>query len=238
MEKQANYLAQVFENQSKTETAAKIDRFEPILIKAGIGKADLLALVVYVGDEEELESAISESAKTAKYEYSIGRRVDRQVSLEDLVLEVAPHHINWKQKREQGDLIETAEHEQGHSYMAKLLGWKVEEISVVRHGPVLGYTRTVPPNKPQDTTTFEMIVICFGGKAAEKICGISDHRGCGSDMGKARHLANILSWQSEGRVSADTYLNIAEAMALSGVSSNIQNIRKDAGILADKKVAA
>lgn len=83
-------------------------------------------------------------------------------------------------------------HEEGHAAVAKSRGWGVDFKTVIPEGNTLGLTKVTPDtSKSQDELILDAIAISAGGEAAEEVCGIYDHRGCGSDRFRQRFLANL-----------------------------------------------
>lgn len=119
-----------------------------------------------------------------KEEIRVGEFTDKQLSDFNFI-----HKANKEAERD-----ETASHEHGHATVAKKLGWGVEVISIIREGNILGFTRISPdPTKSALQLMLDGIAIALGGMASEEMMGITDHRGAGSDVRKAKELAKRAS---------------------------------------------
>lgn len=115
----------------------------------------------------------------------------------------------WKGRRR---LRVIAMHELGHATVARMRGWYVSIISVVREGNVLGYVKSIPDsNRGGIQLLKDKIALCFGGMLMEQRIGHNDHRGASSDMAQARYAANILASHLGG--SPSNYLEEGKEVA-------------------------
>lgn len=88
-----------------------------------------------------------------------------------------------------------SQHELAHAIVARSLGWTVTSISVVPDGNTLGVTHLIPGGlKSQKQILSDFITIALASYVGEQMCGNNDHRGCGSDLTKAKYFAHMYSF--------------------------------------------
>ncbi|MCL5784888.1 MAG: hypothetical protein M1142_06075 [Patescibacteria group bacterium] len=90
-------------------------------------------------------------------------------------------------------VLETAQHESGHSIVARALNGIVSKETVAREGNILGYVQVSFDHFPLHEKLTRTMATLAGGWMAEKMIGKGNHQGCGSDMAKLNFLADYVS---------------------------------------------
>lgn len=155
---------------------------------------------------DPLEEKIQSISMLRGHERWVRESID-QHSFSEEALNVPESILLYKQRQK------TSYHEAGHEGVAVTLG-DVAEISVKPEGRVGGYVRwMVNRSKGVMDQLFDMVTVSVASWVAEEMCGVNDHRGCGSDMGKARFGAALIYRLSQGGQSADRVINQAFSRA-------------------------
>lgn len=109
-------------------------------------------------------------------------------------------------------------HEQGHAIVARAVGALVHKITVIPEGRSLGHCISSLSNFTGESALLRRMAICYGGKAAEELMGITDHSGCAADIATARRCAETISHcYHQGKISIDYYISEALSWARSEV---------------------
>jgi hypothetical protein len=88
--------------------------------------------------------------------------------------------------------FKVAAHELGHARVVNYLGGKVEQISIVPKGAVLGFTRYMLPSVRNVIDFVSYRIACAAGsRLAEEKIGEHDHSGCGGDNGQINSFAAL-----------------------------------------------
>lgn len=139
---------------------------------------------------------------------------------------------------EDAKVEQTAEHEVGHSLVAKALGWGVKSMTVEAKGNTLGMTISVPKNQITfGNWLYQSAAISLGGGIAAEMANHEAH-GCASDMAYATALAGLAV--SRGlATNTGEFLSKAKSLtksALSGYGAEV--IRSSAKNLSSAKTIA
>lgn len=126
-----------------------------------------------------------------------------------------------------------SQHELAHAIVARSLGWTVTSISVVPDGNTLGVTHMIPGGmKTTKEVLSDFITIALASYVGEKMCGNHDHRGCGSDLAKAKYIAEIYSHHfgggSPNKILSDSFSTASRLLggSYSEIHKNSMNLSR------------
>jgi cell division protease FtsH len=107
----------------------------------------------------------------------LARQASRKLTVDDLVLQVAPHD-----RRSKADQLRFAIHECGHAVVALALGLNLVSVSVIRDGDTGGTTLVQGQLVPRLADIEARVITTLAGRAADQVIG------GGGDVGSVHDL--------------------------------------------------
>jgi hypothetical protein len=131
-----------------------------------------------------------------------------------------------------------SQHETAHEFVARSLGWNVTSVTIVPKGNVLGATYMTPRSgKSTQEIISDFITISLASYVGEEMFGNHDHRGCGSDLAKAKYFARFYNHFFCNENSSDSQILSTSFSKASSILSGKHNSMHQNSINLLKKAA-